>query len=197
MGDPATTAKSTDISTFGQIGLGASALSAGLAVGSAFYNAKIQKSTLEAQAQISLLNAKMADLSAKSAIQSGMKEEQSSRLRMAGLKSTQRASMAARGIDLSSDSSVNVLTTTDYINEIDANQIRMNAYNQAFGIKTQAANLQSDAIAKKLAAGSINPAMSGATSLLTNATSVARDYYLLKKGGGGVDLLSSILLGKL
>lgn len=148
-----------------------------------YYGAQVQKAALSGAADIATENAKIAELGAQSQIEAGQKSEQGARLRTAGLKSSQRASMAANGIDLGSDTATNILTTTDVMGEIDANQIRANAIRSAWGYRTQELNFQNDARAKRSTAGGINPLANAATSLLAGAGQVAGSWYAMNKSG--------------
>mgnify|MGYP000978178157 FL=1 len=149
----------------------------------AYYTAKGEKLALQGQADLAETNARVAELSAQSAIRQGQKAEQSVRLRTANLKSSQRASMAANGIDLGSETAVNILTSTDVMGEIDANTVAANAARSAWGYRTEGVNFRNDALLKRSSAGSINPMMRTGTTLLTGATDVAKSYYMLDKVG--------------
>jgi len=159
-------------------GAGAATSAAG-----AYYSAKGEKLALQGQADLAENNARVAELAARSAIRQGQKVEQSVRLRTANLKSSQRASMAANGIDLSSDTAVNILTSTDVMGEIDANTVAANAARSAWGYRTEATNFQNDAMFKRTSAGTINPYMRAGTTLLTGAIDVAKSYYMLDRVG--------------
>ena len=148
-----------------------------------YFSAKAQKSTLTAQAAISDINARITDLTAQSAIQQGQQQQQASRLQTAKVKSSQRAALAANGIDLGSDTATNILTTTDVMGEIDANTIAANAARTAFGYQTQAMNQRNEAIMSRAASKAINPWMQAGSTLLTGATSIAETAYQYKKVG--------------
>lgn len=136
----------------------------------AVYAAKGQKAMLQAQAD-------SLERQARGAIESGQREEQRIRLATAGLKSKQRAGMAASGVDLADGSSQAILNTTDVMGEIDANTVQSNALAQAFGYRTQAAYTRANAKA-------ISPLLAGVSAGLSGATSVASSWYSLKRAGG-------------
>lgn len=152
------------------------------AVGS-YYGAKSQKSNLQFQADIAEVNARIADLGARSEMLRGEREVQSSRLKTAQLKSSQRASLAANGVDLGEGSAVNILSTTDLMGELDADTIAANAVRSAWGYKTQASNARSEAIVGRGTAAGINPAGSAVTSLLGGSGQVASSWYSMNKAG--------------
>lgn len=160
-------------------------MGAGAASGAigAFYSAKTQKSSLNAQANIAEQNARIAELGAQIELMRGQREEQSSRLRTAQLKSAQRTALAANGVDLGEGSALDVLTATDVFGEIDANTIAANAIRSAWGYRTQSTNLQSEALMKRATAKGVSPGMSAFSSLLGGASQVAGTWYGLNKAG--------------
>jgi DNA gyrase/topoisomerase IV subunit A len=149
----------------------------------AYSSAKGQRQALRLDAEMADLNAELADEQARSALYQGEKEEQSSRLQTARLKSTQRAAYAANGVDLTQGSPANVLTSTDYIGEIDANTIQANAVRAAWGNRAEATSLRSKANTARSTASAISPFTAGATSLLGGAASVASSWYKSTKTG--------------
>lgn len=146
-----------------------------------FYSAKGQQSALRYQADIADTNARIAELGAQSELIRGQREEQASRLRTAQLKSGQRVAMAANGIDLGEGSARDILTSTDYMGEVDANTIAANALGQAWGYRTQGMNFQNDARMARANASAISPGMAAATTLLGEAGRVASTWYAMDK----------------
>jgi hypothetical protein len=106
---------------------------------------KSQKLELDLKATVSDINARLAETAAQTTLLTGQRQEQGQRLKTAQLKSTQRNRMAARGIDLRSDTALNILTTTDVMGEIDAQTIEANAVRAAWGYRTEGVNYQIDA----------------------------------------------------
>jgi hypothetical protein len=161
-------------------------LQAGGAISSMFgsyFGAKAQQSTLLTQAFISETNARIAELGAQSALLQGEKQVASLTMQAGKVKSAQRAAMAANGIDLGVGSAAEVSASTDIMKEIDKNQITVNAVNNAWGYRTQAVNMQNDALMKRATAGSISPGTAAFTSLLGGAAQVAGSWYSMKKTG--------------
>lgn len=152
------------------------------AIGS-YYSAQAQKEELDFQARMAEINARLAEGQAQNALLAGQREEQKARLETANIKSRQRAGMAANGVDLSVGSAQNVLTSTDLVGEVDANQIQANAIASAWGYRTNAVNLTNQAGRSRSAAGAISPMGSAASSLLGNAGSVASTWYTMSKAG--------------
>lgn len=154
----------------------------GGAIGS-YYSTNAQKTALEGQAELAKINARIAELGAQSVMAQGQQQVGALTLKAGQVKSSQRAAMAANGIDLGVGSAAEIQASTDIIKEIDANTITANAVRSAWGYKTQGVNMQNDALMRQAAAGSLNPAGSVASSLLGSAGSVAGSWYSLNKSG--------------
>lgn len=152
------------------------------AIGS-YYTAKGNQTTLRYQAEIADSNARIAELGAQSELMRGQREEQRTRLGTAQLKSRQRASIAANGIDLGSDSAVNVLTTTDVMGEIDADTVAANAVRSAWGYRMNGVNLKNETLMKRASASGINPRSEAFNTLLGSAGHVAASWYSLSNAG--------------
>jgi hypothetical protein len=153
----------------------------------AYYGAKSQKQSLEFQANMADINARMSESAAQSTLLTGQREEQRSQIATANLKGSQRASLAANGVDLGEGSAANILTTTDVMGEIDANTIQANAVRSAWGYRTQGVNQSNQALMSRASAGAINPGQAAATSLMGSAGSVAASWYSYNKTGSGSD----------
>jgi predicted subunit of tRNA(5-methylaminomethyl-2-thiouridylate) methyltransferase len=101
------------------------------------------KATAEANkynAQVAEMNAEIADKQAKDATERGKQEEQQKRLQTAQLEGRQKAAIAANGIDLSFGSPLDTIVDTAKMGEIDALNVRTNAYREAYGYKVQGTN---------------------------------------------------------
>ncbi len=182
--------------------LGASAL---VSASSARAGAKAQQQSLlgdaanaertaiqsENQALVAENNATLADYDAASAIQEGAKSVQRSQLATADLKSRQRVALAANGVDITTGSANDVLTSTDVVGQIDANTIEDNALRSAWGYRTQAQSYRDSAAtaradaeqyrqdASNIRTGSrsIRPNAAAAVSLIGSAGQVASAWY--------------------
>lgn len=139
---------------------------------------------LQLQADLSAINARLSESTAQSTLLAGQQQEQNARLKTAALKGSQRASMAANGLDLGSDTATNVLTTTDVMGEIDANTIHANAVRAAWGYRTQAVNAQNTARMSSANSEGMSSASAAASSLLGSAGTVASSFYMRNKAGG-------------
>ena len=146
------------------------------AVGS-YYSASAQQSTLKSQATLADTNARIAELGAQSTLMQGQRQIGALTLKAGQLKSSQRAAMAANGIDLGVGSAAEVQASTDIMKEIDSNTLEANAVRSAWGYRSQAVNFQNEALTKRATAGAINPIGSMASSLIGAAGSVASSWY--------------------
>lgn len=164
------------------------------AVGS-YNQARGQQNALDYESAVASNNAKIADYQAQLAIQNGQTQEENQRLKTAAMFGTQRAGLAANGVDLGSGSANEVLATTSMMGERDALTIRDNAARQAWAYRNQAAGYLAESQADSGAAKAISPAFSAAGSLLTGAANVASGWYRYNRSvngiGGGGDNLST------
>lgn len=147
----------------------------------AFASARTQRRNLAFQAEMARINAGLSEKAAEGELLKGQQQEQSARLRTAGLKSTQRAAMAANGIDLSSGTAQNILNTTDYMGDVDANTIAANAIKSAWGYRTQGTNYSNEAAMAAANSSGISPTASAFSSLLDSAAQVAPQWYQLAR----------------
>lgn len=142
-----------------------------------------QQNALNSNADLSDINARLAELGAQSTMLAGTRQAGSILLKGGQLKGTQRANMAANGIDLGSDTATNILTSTDVMKEIDADTAMANAVRQAWGYRTQATNYTNDANIKRSMASAINPNQQALSTFLSGAGQVAASWYSLNKVG--------------
>lgn len=138
-----------------------------------YNSAAISKINLNAQAAISDSNARVAELGAQSALLRGQKQAGALSLKAGQLKSRQRATLAANGVDLGVGSAAELQASTDIMAEIDKNTIESNAVYEAWGYRSNATNYQNDALMKRAGASAISPFGAATSSLLGSAGSVA------------------------
>lgn len=125
------------------------AASAGMAVmamssiGNAVAQSSAAKSQGEFQKQQAEQNARLAELQAKEAEQAGEKEAQQHRKKVRAMIGSQKAGLAAQGIDIGSGSALELFGETAEMGEMDAATIRKNSYRQAFGLRQQASMTRS------------------------------------------------------
>ena len=175
MGIPS--AQLAQASMVGQIGGAATS-----AIGS-YFGAATQKAVLNGQASVADSNARISELGAQSALMQGQQQVGALTLKAGQLKSSQRAAMAANGIDLGTGNAAELQASTDIMKEIDANTLTANAVRSAWGYRTQAMNFKNEALTRRASAGAISPGMAAASSLLGSAGSVASSWYGMNKAG--------------
>lgn len=158
----------------------AAGLGTGMQAYGAYQTAQAQKDSYRYQARVAENNATMGEWQAQDALRRGEQAEIDQRRKTAQIKGVQTASMAARGLDISTGSALNILSDTDYLGEIDALTIRDNAKREAWGYRTGAQNDTNNASMLRASADSISPLGAGATSLLTSAPQVAQFWYAMR-----------------
>lgn len=182
--------------TMGTLALGLTGASAASNFVGGVSAARNQRASLESQARIAEINAGLAETNAKwletsaeDATRRGEAELQASRRRSAALKGSQRAAMAANGIDLGSDTALDVVTSTDVLSAEDEQAIQENAIRTAWGFRMEAQNARAAGGQQQMAANSargsargISPLSAGYTSLLSGASAVADSWYRTNRG---------------
>ncbi len=159
------------------------AASAGAQTVGAYNSAKAQQASLLYDAQTADNNAQLAEWQAQDAVTRGNLDEQSVRMRAAAVKASQRAAMAANGIDVTQGSAADIQTSTDYMGERDAFTVRNDALRSAWGYRTQGASYRDSAGMSRAGASSIRPSVSAATTLLGSATLVSSAWDAERRAG--------------
>jgi hypothetical protein len=122
----------------------------------------------KAMEQVARNNQTMAEYEAVDAQRRGEEAAQEALRRTRGLGGTQRAMMAARGLDLSSGTPAELLMQTEMFGEQDVNTARFNAAREAWATRADAANQTARA---RIEASRMRS--EGAMSLLGSAGAVA------------------------
>lgn len=143
------------------LALGATLGSGVMAAGSAYQQGQVQK-------QVAANNATMAEYAAADAQRRGEEDAQAIQRKAAGLKGTQRALMASRGIDLGVGTAAEIQDQTDFFGETDAATARGNAARDSWAYRAQAQDMR---LQGKWAARNAN--MQAFSTLLGSAGSVA------------------------
>lgn len=136
-----------------------------------------------AQADAAATNALIAERAAASAITSGQTQASDTAVRGAQTVASQRAALAANGVDVNSGTAANVQASTKWVTDQNIDTITANAARAAMGYTQQSQNYSNASGAYRAAADSVSPVTAGATSLLTSATSVASDWYRNQRAG--------------
>ena len=148
-----------------------------------YFSAASKQTALRGQADIADINARISELGAQSILHQGQQKVGALTLRAGRLKSSQRAALAANGIDLGVGSAAELQASTDIMKDIDVNTLTANAIGSAWGYRTQGVNFRNEALTRRAASRAISPFGSAAASLLGSAGTVASSWYALNKSG--------------
>lgn len=149
----------TAMTTAQMVSLGLSAAGAGLGAVGAYNQARTQK-------QVAENNAKTAEWQAQDAQARGEQDAMDIQRKAAALKSSQRVSMAAKGLDLGYGTAADIQDQTDFFGQVDAATARTNAGKEAWAKRAQRANFQTEAAASR-------PWLSAGSTLLASGGQVA------------------------
>lgn len=151
--------------------------SAGMSAYGMYQQSRAAKDMANYNAQIADNNAKTAEIQAQDALKRGDEDANAIRRNADMLKGSQRASMAAKGLDLAEGTAAELQDQTDFFSLVDQQTARGNAAKHAWGIRVQGGNYNSEAAMQRASARSINPGFSAATSLVGSAGQVADRWY--------------------
>jgi len=134
----------------------------------------------EFQSMVAKRNADIAEMQAADAMLRGQKDEQAVRQGGANVESSQRASFAARGLDLTEGSPLNILTDTRYLTARDVATTRDNTNKEVWALKNQAQNYTMNGQLLQYRADLESPMAEAGGTLLTGAGKVAGSWYALR-----------------
>lgn len=137
--------------------------------------ARINANSIRNTAEV---NARISEMGAQSALAQGEQQSNVLSLKAGQLKSSQKAAMAANGIDLGVGSAAEVQASTDLMKEIDMNQIQANAVRNAWGYRTQGAIAQSEGITQ-----SANAEIRGRMEATNIRTNGAAELFQIQRQG--------------
>jgi hypothetical protein len=158
-------------------------IGAGLQLGGLFmssaasYNSSTAtRQAYDYQAQVSRNNAQLAATMAHDATHRGVDAEAQQKLKTGLAVSSQRASMAARGLDLAEGTPLDILVGTEYVGQMEARIIRQNADREAWGYRRKAQDERANSELLSWRADRENPGLSAASTLLSGAGQVATNW---------------------
>lgn len=130
------------------------------------------------QAAVMRNNQTLAEYAAQDAEARGAEAEQQHRQKVAAFKGSQRAALAANGLDLTSGSPLDLLSDTAMLGEQDALTIRANAQREAWSARAQGANFGAEAGLLQARGTAAQQAgyMGAGASLLSGASQVAGSW---------------------
>jgi hypothetical protein len=115
-----------------------------LTAGAGLYQADAAKKAGEAQNTIAQRNAELEDYKGKMAVNIGAVAEENHRAKVRQMVGSQRATLAANGVDLGSGTALDLIGETAEFGEADALTIRYNAAREAWGYGTNATNYRTE-----------------------------------------------------
>lgn len=118
------------------------AAAAGVGVASGYVSGSGAVAAAKYQQAIGNKNADMAELQAERIIKKGGKDALNFKKQVKATVGSQRAAMAAQGIDVNDGQAMDIQTETFEIGAQDALTIQNNAYLEAFGMKSNAVDLR-------------------------------------------------------
>lgn len=168
-------APSSGVGDWGNLGLqiGGAAMQAY----GAYQGAEAQQRGYRYSAASTRRQAEIERYRAQDAIERGQHTEAVIGLKAGALKGTQRASLAGRGIDIGEGTPLDILTSTDYMKEVDFGTARRNAQSEAWLHRENAKSFDAESEMYLEAADNVSPFSAGAGSLLTGAGQVANSWY--------------------
>ncbi|RUM90697.1 MAG: hypothetical protein DSZ27_08380 [Thiomicrospira sp.] len=152
-----------------KMAMGLMGFGVGMDAMSASREAEAQKNSLE-------YNAKVSEMQARDAEARGQSKVDLIRTRGRQLKGSQKARMAASGVQLDSGTPLQILTQTDEMVDIDVQTAFDNTDKEASSYRSQAAFSSNRA-------KSTSPVSAGVTSLLGGATQAGASIYKMKSNG--------------
>lgn len=142
------------------------------------------------QAAVDRNNATYAEWAAQDSIERGNKAAEDKTRQAGALKATQQNSMAARGLDVSEGTPLNILDDTDLMMQMDVDTIKQNAAREAWGSRVKGSNSAANASLLMSKAQNENPWLIGAGTLMSGLGAVSDRWYAYNKGGAGAKTLS-------
>jgi len=121
-------------------------------IGSTYTQSRAIKSQGAYEQQVANSNARMAELQSEDAIRRGETEAQNYSFQVKKLLGSQRARLAAQGLDLGFGSASDVLQDTARFGALDTLTIRNNATREALGYQIQASEYRSQGAFAKITA---------------------------------------------
>lgn len=182
------------MSTMGKMGVGMAIMGAIQSGIGTFYAAKSNKNQLKSQAmtfdyqkQMSALNARAMEDTAQQILRSGEQDIGRLTLRSGQVKSSARASQAARGGQIGTGSNAEELASLELMKQTDALTINSNTVRAAWAARTQAQNYDAQAamagvssLGASSAASQISPFIQAGTNLMSSGGNVASAWYNLE-----------------
>lgn len=120
--------------------MGATAAIAGVQLFGAYAQSETMKAEGAYQQRMSRINARRSEMMADEILKKGEEEAKDYGKKVKELTGSQKASMAAQGIDLGFGTALEVVETTEIQGAENVQRIKNNAFREAMGYKTKAAD---------------------------------------------------------
>jgi len=134
-------------------------------------------------------SAEYAEKQAQDVIRRGFKEASLYKKKVKQMQGSQKAALAAQGIEISSGSAYDILEETAVMSEVDAMTIKNNAYLEAYGLKAQAINIRAQGRFDQISAKA-----KATSSLITGGLKAAGNFY--ESYGGKTGSKENLTIGQ-
>jgi len=159
------------------VGAASAVGSAAISGVSAAQQANASQAAANYNAEVAANNATIASEQRSAALRQGQLQVQQEQMQAARTLGSQRAALAANGVQLDSGSATDLLASTKFLADQDVNTIQSNAARQAWGYAVDQANYQGQSQLDAWQAKNSSPAgigaMAGTASLLSSASMYA------------------------
>lgn len=162
-----------------------SLLGAGVSAVGAYQQSQGQKQAAKYDAAVAAANAKTAEFKAEDAQDRALRDAETIGRQQAAMRGKQRAVMATNGLDLSSGTPQGLQDATDYYGLQDQKTAVDNGETEAWGLRTQRDNFNTEAQMQRNRAKSISPFGALATSLLGSASTISSRWAVKESSGSG------------
>lgn len=143
---------------------------AALTANAAYQSAQAGKNQAQYAAATAENNAKLAEMQAQDVRSRGDEEANAIRRNSDMVKGSQRASLAAKGLDLTEGTAQELQDQTDFFSAYDQSTAKRNAGKEAWRVRQQGNQFSSDARMNRSVAEQYSPMMAAGTSLLGSAS---------------------------
>ena len=153
----------------------------GLSINQANQQAKSLRAQAAYQASMAEVNAQFSEMQANDVMRRGKQEATAVRKEGQKIIGAQRAALAAQGIEVDTGSAAELQEETAMLSAEQAVKVQNNAWREAWGYKTQAAQMRSAA-----RFGQIEAAMKVQSTLMTGGIQAANQVYAGTQNARGV-----------
>jgi hypothetical protein len=156
---------------------------AGVQAVNQYSSSRREAAAMRAQAEynrkISEINESYTMAKSDDAIRRGEQEVESHRSKVRQLVGSQKAALAASGVDISSGSAAQIVDQSERLGELDAITLKNNAWREAYGYKVEAKNIRIQGMMGQATAATQarNTLVSGGLNAVTTLGKGVYDFY--------------------